>query len=67
MMPEPERRGRFVDEFWTEDDEEAERLEDAAALRASRMLGCVFAVGMLILLLLLAWAAWSLLHPAKVI
>ena len=36
--------GRFVDEFYTEDDEEADRLADEEALRAARMLGLLVLV-----------------------
>lgn len=46
-------RGRFVDEIYTEDEEEAERLADEEAMRSARMLGCV-AIGAIVVLAIVA-------------
>lgn len=52
--------GRFVDEIYTEDDEEAELLANEESLRSARMLGCLLRGTMIFLLLailavLIAW------------
>lgn len=52
--------GRFVDEIYTEDEEEAERLASEESLRAARMLGLLF---ILLPFVLAAIAAWILFAP----
>lgn len=53
------RSGYFVDEIYTEDPDEAERLADEEALRSSAMLGKILLVASG--LFILAIAAWILL------
>lgn len=53
--------GRFVDEIYTEDDEEAARLADEAAMRAARMLGYAMFAAVAIFFMaaiLLVWTLW---------
>ncbi len=55
--PEPVR-GYFVDEIYTEDYEEAIRIEDAAARRSAKMLGLLLIGAMLLVLGIGAWILW---------
>lgn len=55
--------GRFVDEMYVEDDDEAERLAMEEGMRSSRMLGCVL-LGLVVLIFTIA--AWILLTPHPV-
>lgn len=67
MTTDPDRRdprpvrGYFVDEIYTEDADEASRLEDAEAMRAARMLGCVLAGAMLLIVGIGAVILWRAL------
>jgi hypothetical protein len=51
-------KGRWIDEIYTEDDEEAEWLANEEARRASRMLGLLLVGAMLVVLVSAAVILW---------
>lgn len=51
-------RGEWIDEIYTEDEEEARGLADGEARRASRMLGLLLLAFMLVVLGVAAWTLW---------